>query len=71
MESFIFIDLSSMQIVVNAGKTFKWGWSYRLGQRERGKEIIKLLPKEYDGEIKYRISEKYQIKFTLDVFIYI
>lgn len=28
------------------------------------KEIIKLLPKEYDGEIKYRISKKYQIKFT-------
>jgi len=28
------------------------------------KEIIKLLPKEYDSDIKYRISDKYKIKFT-------
>lgn len=28
------------------------------------KELIKLLPKEYDGKIKYRISDKYKIKFT-------
>lgn len=28
------------------------------------KQTIKNLPKKYDGEIKYRISSKYQIKFT-------
>jgi phosphorylcholine metabolism protein LicD len=28
------------------------------------KQIINLLPKEYEGKTKYRISKKYQIKFT-------
>jgi phosphorylcholine metabolism protein LicD len=28
------------------------------------KQLIKSLPKEYDNEIKYRVSEKYKIKFT-------